>query len=133
MDAALHAERLDRGRKRVHPTSGLVSELPDGAVIIAGGHAFTLVKGRAFRWTERGYKAVRQFPRADGLLTPPSTLLAMRAGYRPVLHPDLQISRVDKFGATRDGFLYLLIWAPEICRVIASFPFWLATSLWRYC
>jgi hypothetical protein len=25
----------------------------------------------------------------DGLLTPPPTLLAIRAGYRPVLHPDL--------------------------------------------
>jgi hypothetical protein len=32
----------------------------------------------------------RQIPRADGLLTPPSTLLAIRAGYRPALHPDLR-------------------------------------------
>jgi hypothetical protein len=27
---------------------------------------------------------------ADGLPTPPSTLLAIRAGYRPVLHPDIE-------------------------------------------
>jgi hypothetical protein len=24
------------------------------------------------------------------MLTPPSTLLAIRAGYRPVLHPDIE-------------------------------------------
>jgi hypothetical protein len=30
--------------------------------------------------------------RDDGLLTPPSTLLAIRAGYRPVPHPGLEAS-----------------------------------------
>jgi len=25
----------------------------------------------------------------DGLLTPPSTLMALRAGYRPALHPSI--------------------------------------------
>src|SRR5581483_3666743 len=89
IDAVLHAERLDRGRKRVHPISGPVGELPDGAVIVAGGEAYTLARGRAFRWTARGYEAAAEIPRADGLLTPPSTVLALRAGYRPVLHPDL--------------------------------------------
>jgi len=29
-------------------------------------------------------------PQPDALLTPPSTLRAMLAGYRPVLHPDLR-------------------------------------------
>jgi hypothetical protein len=89
MDAVLHAERLDRGHKRVHPMPGTVEELPDGTVIAAGGKAYTLVRGRGFRWTEHGYEAAQQIPGADGLLTPPSTVLAMRAGYRPVLHPAL--------------------------------------------
>jgi hypothetical protein len=92
MDAQLHAERLERGHKRVHAIPGPVGELPDGAVITAAGAAFTLARGHAFRWTEEGYRAAQQFPRADGLLTPPSTLLAMRAGYRPVLHPDLELN-----------------------------------------
>lgn len=91
MDAVLHIERLDHGRKRVHPIIGAVSELPDGAVIVADGAAYTLARGNAFRWTEEGYQSAKEMPRADGLLTPPSTLLAMRAGYRPVLHPDLDI------------------------------------------
>jgi hypothetical protein len=34
----------------------------------------------------------RQIPHADGLLTPPSTLLTIGAGYRPWLHPDLENS-----------------------------------------
>jgi hypothetical protein len=89
IDAVLHAERLDHGHKRVHAIQGRVDELPDGVVITAAGEAYTLAHGRAYRWSERGYHAPEQTPRADGLLTPPSTLLAMRAGYRPVLHPDL--------------------------------------------
>jgi len=89
MDAVLHAERLDRSHKRVHTIPGALDDLPDGTVISAGGEPYTLVRGRAFRWTEEGYGAAQQIPRADGLLTPPSTVLAMRAGYRPVLHPAL--------------------------------------------
>jgi hypothetical protein len=89
MDAVLHAERLDHGRKRVHALPGPADELPDGAVITADGAAYTLVRGRAFRWTDQGYGPAREIQRADGLLTPPSTLRAMRAGYRPLLHPDI--------------------------------------------
>jgi hypothetical protein len=89
IDAVLHEERLDRGRKRVHAIPGPVGELPDGTVIVAAGEAYTIARGRAFRWREQGYQAARQICRADGLLTPPSTLDAIRAGYRPVLHPDL--------------------------------------------
>jgi len=90
IDAVLHAERLDHGHKRVHPLPGPVDELPDGAVITAAGEAYTIARGRAFRWTERGYAPGQQIPAATGLLTPPSTLLAIRAGYQPVLHPDLR-------------------------------------------
>ena len=90
IDAVLHEERLDRGRKRVHPISDPVAELPDGAVIVAAGEAYTVAHGRAFLWGEQGYQAARQIRRADGLLTPPSTLLAIRTGYRPVLHPDIE-------------------------------------------
>ena len=89
MDAALHAERLDHGRKRLHALSVGAEELPDGAVVAAAGDAYTIARGRAFRWTAQGYEAAVKIPRADGLLTPPSTLRAISAGYRPVLHPDI--------------------------------------------
>jgi hypothetical protein len=47
MDAALHAERLDHGHKRVHAISGPLGGLPDGAAITAGGEAYILAHGRA--------------------------------------------------------------------------------------
>jgi hypothetical protein len=91
IDAVLHAERLDRGRKRVHRIPSPVDELPDGTAITAGGAAYTLVRGGAFHWTEQGYGAAQEIPHPAVLLTPPSTLLAMRAGYRPRLHPDIAV------------------------------------------
>jgi hypothetical protein len=89
MDVVLHAERLDRGRKRLHGLPGGMDELPDGTVIAAAGEAYTLAQGRAFRWTARGYAGPVEMPRANAVLTPPSTLGALRAGYRPVLHPSI--------------------------------------------
>ena len=89
MDAVLHAERLDRGRKRLHSLPADVDELPDGTVIAVAGEAYTLMQGRAFRWTARGYEGPAEIPRANALLTPPSTVGALSAGYRPVLHPSV--------------------------------------------
>jgi len=89
MDAVLHAERLEYGRKRLHGLPGSVDELPDGSVIAAAGAAYILARGRAFRWTAQGYEGPLQIPRADAVLTPPSTLGALRAGYRPALHPSV--------------------------------------------
>jgi len=89
MDAVLHSERLDHGRKRLHGLPGPADELPDGSVIAAAGDAYVLARGRAFQWTEHGYEGPLQIPRADVLLTPPSTLGALHAGYRPALHPSI--------------------------------------------
>jgi len=85
----LHAERLDQRRKRIHPITLPIAALPDGAVVVHAGAAFTIVAGRAHRWSERGYGAAWVLDAIDGLLTPPSTLAALRAGYRPVLHPSI--------------------------------------------
>lgn len=90
MDAVLHAERLDHGRKRLHALPSHSDDLPDGSVIVAAGEAYTLAHGRAFRWTPNGYDRAVEIPRASGLVTPPSTLGALRAGYRPVLHPNVE-------------------------------------------
>src|SRR5205809_1086854 len=35
MDAVLHSERLDHGRKRLHPLPGCTGEFPDGTVVAA--------------------------------------------------------------------------------------------------
>jgi hypothetical protein len=90
IDAVLHTERLDRGRKRLHALPAGPDELPNGTMIAAAGEAYLLADGRAFRWTAAGYEGPAQIPRASKLLTPPSTLAALRAGYRPVLHPHVE-------------------------------------------
>jgi hypothetical protein len=90
MDAVLHAERLDHGRKRLHALPSHADDLPDGSVIVSAGRIYTLAHGRAFRWTPDGYDRVVEIPRASALVTPPSTLGALRAGYRLVLHPDVE-------------------------------------------
>jgi hypothetical protein len=92
MDAVLHRERVAHGRKLIHRIPGPLSELPDGAIIVASGSAFTMAGGKAFRWTEQGYEAPQEILRADGLLTPPSSFMALRAGYRPILHQSLEAS-----------------------------------------
>jgi hypothetical protein len=91
MDAVLHDERLDRGHKRLHALPRPAGELPDGSAIAADGNAYILARGRAFRWTAAGYADPVEIPGAGALLTPPSTLGALRAGYRPVLHPSIDV------------------------------------------
>ncbi|MBP1876372.1 hypothetical protein J2Z19_006122 [Ensifer adhaerens] len=89
LDAVLHRERQSRGRKRIHPLPSPAADLPDGTMVVASGFAFTVVSGRCFRWTESGYRGPEPEIVAEGVLTPPSTVEALRAGYRPVLHPDI--------------------------------------------
>jgi len=86
----LHRERLKDGRKRIHLLiPAPVLALRDGAVVVVAGSAFTLSSGLGHRWTNEGYEPPIPLRRADGLLTPPSTLMALGAGYRPVLHPSI--------------------------------------------
>jgi hypothetical protein len=90
MDRVLHAERLDGKIKRRHPLPGPIETLPDGAMIAVEETAFVIVSRKVFRWTPAGYRAATSPPTGVELLTPPSTLRALAAGYRPVLHPSLE-------------------------------------------
>jgi hypothetical protein len=87
MDNVLHRERLDRGKKRLHPLPMPVAQLPDGAMVQVGAECFLIVQGRALRWSMAGYGTADTAIENALLLTPPSTLQAMSAGYRPALHP----------------------------------------------
>jgi hypothetical protein len=87
MDEVLHRERLENGRKRLHPVPSPIDELPDGAMVAAGTASYLIAGGRIFRWTETGYEQ-HTLPLSDArLLTPPSTVRALCAAYRPILHP----------------------------------------------
>jgi hypothetical protein len=90
IDTVLHRERLERGKKRLHPLPMPVEQLPDGAMVQAGGESFLIVQGRALLWSMAGYSTADTAIENALLLTPPSTLRALGAGYQPVLHPSAQ-------------------------------------------
>jgi hypothetical protein len=73
----------------LHAVPGALAELPTGAMIAVGAASYLIAGGRAHRWTPDGYQAASQLTSCDGMLTPPSTLRALIAGYRPLLHPSL--------------------------------------------
>lgn len=88
MDRALHAERVgpDRAPRR-HGTPW--ADLPDGTYVAVDDRPH-LVRGDALvPWlpTAEGTGAPRARPRAGRalVLTPPSTVAVLRAGYDPVI------------------------------------------------
>jgi hypothetical protein len=90
IDAVLHRERLARGGEAMALAQGEVADLPDGAMMAAGGAAYVMRQGMALRWSFEGYRDA--VPLSDlaadiTLVTPPSTVAALRAGYAPVWWP----------------------------------------------
>ena len=86
MDAVLDSERRDGRRKRLHDLPMPLERLPDGAMLQAGEDSFVMRGGRALRWSFDGYSETTDLRATPKLITPPSTLRALMAGYRPVLH-----------------------------------------------
>ena len=86
IDAVLHRERLSGAKKRLHAWTMPLEELPDGAMLQEGTESFLIVRGQALAWSPAGYRKAQYAPQDAMLLTPPSTLRALSAGYRPVLH-----------------------------------------------
>jgi hypothetical protein len=86
MDRILHAERLDGRTKRVHRLA--FDTLPDGAVIARGDAAFAVRGDKFLRWTPAGYAQALPRPPAGmaDVLTPPSILAVLVAGYAPLWH-----------------------------------------------
>src|SRR5262249_19073974 len=86
MDEVLHGERLSGRAKRLH--RGAIAALPDGAFIALDGEPFA-VRGEALlHWTPQGYDARTTRPRgpAVDVLTPPTILAVLSAGYAPRWH-----------------------------------------------
>jgi len=55
-------------------------------MVQAGAESYLIARGRALLWSPGGYREVQSALANAMLLTPPSTLRAFSAGYRPVLH-----------------------------------------------
>ena len=84
IDARLEQERTDGGAQRHHAAA--LADLPDGAFVLDGGEPW-LVRGDArLRWTPAGYTT--RVPRGTGratLLTPPTLVEVLRAGWEPLV------------------------------------------------
>jgi hypothetical protein len=86
IDRVLHAERLDGHRKRLHILTSPAADLPDGAMIFQDGAPHLILEGLARPWSLRGYGAPAAPLDCAWLITPPSTVAVLKAGYRPRIH-----------------------------------------------
>jgi hypothetical protein len=94
LDRRLDAERRIGRAQRRHARA--CAGLPDGAMLGRGGQAFAVKAGRLLLWSQAGY-ARASLPLPDGeaeVLTPPVTLAALAAGYRPLWHPSAALADV---------------------------------------
>jgi hypothetical protein len=89
LDARLHAERLVPGTRRKQTRPARARDLPDGAMALHEGVPVLLAGRCAWPWSFTGYgRPVRLAPDTPvALLTPPTTVAALRGGYRPMVHP----------------------------------------------
>jgi len=92
MDAALHRERAENWPNRVWRTR--LGELPDGAMITRNGRAYAVRSHAVWPWSFVGYAAAAPLdPDAVAdVLTPPSTVAALKRGYRPLWADALKAS-----------------------------------------
>lgn len=90
LDRRLHAERLAAGAGPTALTEGDVRSLPDGAMIALGTKPFAVRRGKLLPWSFGGYggtpSSCRSLPSPAFLITPPTTVAVLRAGYRPAWH-----------------------------------------------
>jgi hypothetical protein len=87
MDELLHRERITNGAKRTYRDD--LANLPDGAYVAVDGKARLVWGTHLYQWTDSGYSS-RQPRRAHNdvdVLTPPSIVAILAAGYRPAIHP----------------------------------------------
>ena len=88
LDAALHAERAIPRRRTLRRHDLPMADLPEGAVLLDGLPKLVLAD-RLLPVHPDGYGPPEPRPASGSalVLTPPTTLRALRNGYRPALHP----------------------------------------------
>jgi hypothetical protein len=91
IDGRLHDERVGPGRSK-RTFRATIDDLPEGVLVALDedlGTAYLLREGRLLAWSPGGYSGRRPPPRGVEVtvLTPASTVNAIRAGYVPNVHP----------------------------------------------
>ena len=90
IDLQLHGERLGE--------RGEVTDPPDGAFVLLEDSPWVIVGSDALRWSPAGYVERRARPARAELVTPPSLVGVLRAGWDPVvplLHPSASNSQLS--------------------------------------
>ena len=90
MDARLHDQRIEKRRKRRHALPRQTTDLPDGTMLTAGDAAYLVIGGKLLRWSFGGYAPAETPAEPLEMLTPPSTVATLRAGYQPQQHPSAE-------------------------------------------
>ena len=92
IDAQLHAERVAPGTRSQRHHDAPLDELPGGAFVLNEGAAHLVLGADLLSWTAGGYAVRMPRPRRRQarLITPPSLVAVLRAGWQPLvplLHP----------------------------------------------
>ncbi|HET9938974.1 MAG TPA: hypothetical protein VFQ28_09285 [Gaiella sp.] len=91
IDERLHAERVDPATRGHRLRAARLDDLPDGAFVLDEGDPKLVLGRELLTWSPGGY--VARAPRPSGtatLVTPPSLVAVLEAGWAPVvplLHP----------------------------------------------
>jgi hypothetical protein len=104
MDIRLHAERVDRRRAKL-TRPAMLGDLPEGAMVSHLGQP-ALVAGHALLpWSLGGYGPPIDVGQDASLtlLTPPSIVAALLAGYRPFIHPTAGPTTMRSFPGSDPG------------------------------
>lgn len=93
MDLRLHAERLAGKEKRTYNAD--LAALPDGAFVALDGAPWLVLDRHLYAWSDSEYAQRRSRPANATLdvLTPPSIVAILAAGYRPGVHPSATAAR----------------------------------------
>lgn len=88
MDRVLHAERVPLLREPGTRPRAQLEALPGGAMVAHGGRAYLWWQGRLRPWSGEGYGDPEpDTGREFALLTPPTLVGVLAAGYAPLVHP----------------------------------------------
>jgi hypothetical protein len=92
IDARLHAERLDDTKRARRRHRDAFDELPDGSFVLRDGAPALVLGGSVLAWTPSGYTdpTPRPVRGTAEVLTPPSLVAVLRAGWEPLVplvHP----------------------------------------------
>jgi hypothetical protein len=94
IDAQLHGERVDPGTRGQLRHQVELDQLPDGSFVLQDGAPHLVLGSDLLIWTAAGYVARKPRPtrKQVTLITPPSLVAVLRAGWKQSLVPFLHAS-----------------------------------------